>query len=250
MKKDKNQAKELTKKPIETLVEIDTNGKKESQLVAFRADFESAKRIEALVKLMNKPKTEIIKEAIRNSFDGLLIKDTLKRIFPVIKKEFQNAKIIHGGFGSHKEREDESEVPINLSIDEGTIFIELPNIKKKSKDKHIMCGLDILVLELKVEGLKTIRMKIHKPIVAVDINKVEATLFKDLQLIALNNNLELRSSRIDKNNMEFEFRLERVLDLHKEWINRFEKDMKIVHESLKQVENLKYFKGRKDKKVI
>ena len=136
-----------------------------------------------------------------------------------------------------------------LSVDEGTIYVELPKLKKECEDKNILCGLlDLLCIDIKIEGLKTIKMTIKKPLIAVDLNKVDAELLKELQLIALNKNLELKSSKIDRNNMQFEFKMERLIDLHKEWINKFEKDIGTIHGSIKQVQNLSCFKDKQKKK--
>lgn len=234
-------------KAIETIANISTEGKKESQLIAFRADFDSSKRIEALEKLLNKPKTDIIKEAIRCSFDGLLIKDTFERLFPIIQKIFEEVKVLHGGFGSHKEEVDDS-LPIDLEVDEGSLFIELSKIKSKYKDEEITESLHLLILELKVEGLKTIKLDIRKPVMIVDVSKIDAESLKELQLIALNNNLELKSSKLVENEMKFELRIERRIDLHENWMDNFEKDMGAVNKALKQLMKLSCFSDKKKKK--
>jgi len=235
-------------KLIDFIETTDSSGIKESQLIAFRADFDSSKRIGALVKLMNISKTEVIKETIRNSFDSLLIRDTLQRMYTLIKKEFESAKIIYKGFDSHKIDEDETDLPLTFSFKEGQVLIELPKLEKKCNDKNIRSALTLLIIELKVEGLKTIKVELTKPLFIVDINKIDAQLLKELQVIALKNNLELKSSRQVKNNMQFEFKLDRMIDLHEKWLDLFEKDIKVIHESLKQISNFNCFKENITKK--
>ncbi len=247
MEKNEKMEKENPQNTIDAVVKIDEAGKRESQLIAFRADFESSKRIEVLEKIMSKGKTDILKEAIKVSFDGLLMSDTIARMSPKVKKKFTNARIIHAGLGSRKEDDEES--PFNFSPDAGIIVFELPEYKKcKCDDKNVKSNLEVLIFELKVEGLKTIKLEITKPLILADINKIDAQLLKDLQITALKHSLELKSSKIGKEMMHFQFKLERNLNVHEKWMEPFEKDMQTLHDSMEDIKKLTCFKKEESTK--
>lgn len=233
------------KRALETIAAINMDGKKAGQLIAFRADFESLKRVESLENLTGKNKTDLIKEAIKDAFNGLLLKETLEILLKQIKKEFKGAKVKHSGgfdFLRDLEKEDSS---IDFSYNTGVVIISLPEFKVKCKNKDLKSSLRILILELKVEGLKTIKLELIKPIIFGNLNKVKASLLKEIQKVAFKNKLELKSapSSIRKDHINFEFRLERGLFLHnKKWVDYLKEDFKLLHNALNQLKKLDCFK--------
>lgn len=225
--------------------------KRGTQLVAFRADTQTLKRIKALEGIKENTRTEVIIRSIQNSYNGILFQDAIDKLVPLIKKIFKNIKLTYAGFGSKKDLEPmEDPFEFDLTFSEGSIYFDLPDHEFKTKNRALTCFLNLLIVKLDILDLKNIKIKTIKPIVIGPVGKFDPLFFKKLHEIATKNKLEVRS-HTRKEGLGLEFRIDWEVSLEgKDWIKNYEKKLVLLKTSIESIEKEGCFikEGKEEKK--
>lgn len=224
--------------------------KKQKFFNIFRTDSESSKRLVVLEETTEKSKTDIMKDALKLSHNAQLIQTTIGRMFPVIKKEFGNVKIDSMNLGARKEKGDMEKIPPDLTFNEINIHFELLDHKFKIEDDDVYSLLDELIVEIEIEGIRTGKFEIIKPILGGSLNKIDINLFKSFHEIANKNKINLKSEPLNKEKTQFAFTFERFTDLEGKWVEPFIKDMILLKSAVKMIEENKLFTEEESKKEV
>lgn len=223
------------------------DGKKNTQLVAFRADSETLKIITNLEKISKGNRTEVLVRSLQNSHNGILFEDTINKLLPISKKVFSKFKLVQAGFG-YKGEELSEEDRFNLKFDEGSIRFNLPEYSCKTKDKSLTCMLHNVIIKLEIQSLRTIKIETISPIIIGPISKLESSFFKRVHEVAVKNQVQVKS-QTSKANIALDFRVEQHIHIDDDkWINDYEKVLNNLKKSMEEIKNESCFlKDDKDK---
>ena len=213
-------------------------------LIALRPDEDTLKKINILSKIYN-TRTETIKRAIDMSYNGLFMKGTLEKIIPLLKNIFgAETKIKTAGIGTIPIFEGET--TLDFSFDKAFIIFSLPIYKIKMKDeimdKNIDCLLDMLAIEIKVEGSERLKIDLTKSLIMGSISNIPSDILKNLHELAAKYELDLKSTTVSKKSeMIFEFNLERYITQEGSWMPKLKKALNRIKGAMDEIEKNPYF---------
>lgn len=217
-------------------------------LVALRPTEDTSKKIDILRKFYN-TRSEAIKKAIDVSYNGLLMKGTIERIVPIIKKIFgENCKVSRSGFGGDYS-EDREERFLDFSYNSCIIIFDLPMYKIEVTNKNIIPLLNFLAIELKVEGLDIIKADIKKPIIISKMKDIDSEFLKLLHGLAAKNKINIHSiTSRKKEEVEVGLYLDRYITPEERWPSKFTKDLVGIKNVMDEIKGHRIFKESNIKK--
>ncbi len=209
--------------------------KKSSQLIAFRADTETNEMIRILEGMKGESKTDILLQAVKTSFNAIVVKKLLEDLEVSITKIFEGAEYA-GCFPFDYLMESKGEEKLKASYNKVTAFFELPEFKKTTKGNVIFSFESALEVEITVKTMHFVELEFSKILLFESIDKIESDVFKKIYEVAAKKGLSVESKSFDKKSTRINVVLKNLFEIseisEKKWPKRIENDLMRMKDAL------------------